>query len=146
MKKNLSFAASSRVKAVLCCSVAVLLSACGGTTDDFDSQQSPNAMTAGETTVAARAGTTAVVGAGPEAPASLAQRTTMPEVTAQAVDGGAPGLPPATPAPCLAGAGPAARAADGSAPAANEFKLSGYQDPCAASGAAGLQTQQLPAA
>ncbi|WP_267877517.1 hypothetical protein [Massilia sp. NP310] len=35
MKKPVTFASSFRVKAALCCSVAVLLTACGGTTDEF---------------------------------------------------------------------------------------------------------------
>ena len=110
--------------------------------------------------------TTGAVNAGPEAPASVAQETTAPDTAAQAADSAAaPAAPAVAPAPAdngLAGAAPAnpaAPAAGGSAPVANEFNLSGYQDaPAAASSDAaiqgttaassvdGQQAQQLPAA
>lgn len=175
MKKTVTFASSFRVKAALCCSAAVLLTACGGTTDDLDSQQSLAATTASETMEARSAGTTGAVDAGPEASASIAQETTTPDPAAQASGSGAAAVAP-TVAPMPAATGlssaeaanpanpanppnPAAPATGNSAPASNEFNLSGYQDApavsasdaavqgtTAASSADGQQATPLPAA
>lgn len=121
MRKTVTMASSFRVKAALCCSVAMLLAACGGTTDDIDLQQSLAATAASEATEAASAGPTATVDARPDAQASVAQENTMPDT-----------------------ATPAASAADGSAPVSNAFNLSGYQDATAAS-SSDAATQGAPA-
>lgn len=178
MKKAVTFASPFRVKAALCCSVAVLLSACGGSTDDLDSQQSLAATTASEAMDAPSAAATGAVVTGPEAPVSIAQETATPDAATQASDSGAaaaaPGLAPMPAATGLASAeaadpaypaypaypaNPATPAAANSAPASNEFNLSGYQDApaasssdaaslgtTAASSADGQQATPLPAA
>jgi len=172
MKKPVTFASSFRVKAALCCSVAVLLTACGGTTDDLDSQQSLAATTASETMEATSAGATGAVDAGPEALEFIAQETTTPDAASQAADSktaaAAPAVAPMPAANGLASAdaanpanpaNPSASATGNSAPASNEFSLSGYQDApavsssaaaiqgtTAASSADGQQAKQLPAA
>jgi len=169
MKKTENFVSSFRLKTALCCSVAVLLAACGGGADDLGSQQSLAAVTAGAPMEAASAGTTGAVGAGPEAPKAIAQEIASPDSATQANDGGiAATAPAAAPMPGgdgLAGAEPANPAASSApatgnrAPVSSEFNLSGYQDAPAASssdaairgataaaGADGQQAPQLPAA
>lgn len=164
MKKAVTFAPSFRIKAALCCSVALLLTACGGSTDEIDSQQSLAATTS-DTMAAASPRTTGAVDAGPEAPESIAQDSTAPDAATQAADNAAAAVAPAvasTPmSNSLAGGGasaPATPAEGSSAPVSNEFSLSGYQDASAAaadpalqgtsaaSSADGQQTVQLPAA
>ncbi|WP_137175946.1 hypothetical protein [Massilia sp. HP4] len=164
MKKTATFASSFLVKAALCCSVAVLLTACGGTTDDLDSQQSLAAMTASATMEATSGGATGAVDAGPEAPASIVHETATPDAAAQASDSVAATAAPATaPMPADTGlasggaANPGSPAAGSGAPASAEFNLSGYQEAPAvsssdattqgkASSADGQQAIQLPAA
>lgn len=163
MKKTVTFATSFRVKAALCCSVAVLLTACGGTVDEAASQQSLAGMSAGDIIEGSGASATGAVNAGAATPGSVVQDTTAPDPVAQAVDGAAapvaPSLAPAPPSPDTGMANAVdAQAEGGPAPATNEFNLNGYQDNAAAfsddaanrgttaaSGADGQQATQLPA-
>lgn len=158
MKKPMTFASSFRVKAALCCSVAVLLTACDGTTDEFANQQLLAATVISDTTEASSARTAGAIDAGPATPEPIAQDTAMPGAAAPAADSAAPAIP--EPAPMdngVANAAPAAQTAEGNAPAPNEFNLNGYQeaasssDPAmqgtpAAAGADGQQATQRPAA
>lgn len=166
MNQIVTFATSLRVKAALCCSVAILLTACGGTADEA-SQQSLAGMTAGDILEdsSASASATDAVNTGAATPDSVVQDTTALEPVAQAVAGaaapvapGLPGTPPSTDTG-MANAAANAPAAGGPAPATNEFNLSGYQDNTAASssdaaaqgttvpsGADSQQATQLPAA
>lgn len=164
MNQTVTFATSIRVKAALCCSVAILLTACGGTADEA-SQQPLAGMTAGDILEGSSASATDAVNAGAATPDSVAQETTAQEPVAQAVAGaaapvapGLPGTPPSTDTG-MANAAANAPAAGGPAPATNEFNLSGYQDNTAASssdaatqgttapsGADSQQATQLPAA
>ena len=73
MKKPVTFASSFRVKAALCCSVAVLLTACGGTTDEFANQQLLADTVITDPTEASRARTTGAIDAGPATPEPIAQ-------------------------------------------------------------------------
>lgn len=161
MKKAVTFASSIRVKAALCCSVAVLLTACGGMADESANQQLLADTVTSETTEAAGARTTGAVDTVPATPETVAQDPTTPDATAPAAYGSAaPAMPDPVPAPTdngIATAAPAIQAADGSAPASNEFNLNGYQDAAssseaaaqgttAAEGADGQHVTQLPAA
>lgn len=139
MNQTVTFATSIRVKAALCCSVAILLTACGGTADEAASQQSLAGMTAGDILEGSSASATDAVNAGAATPDSVVQETTAQEPVAQAVAGaaapvapGLPGTPPSTDTG-MANAAANAPAAGGPAPATNEFNLSGYQDNTAAS-------------
>ena len=140
MKKPVTFASSFRIKAALSCSVAVLLTACGGTVDESANQQLLADTVASETTEAP-----GTIDAGPAAPETVSQETAMPDPAPAPMDNG------------VAAAAPATRTADGSTPASNEFNLNGYQDAAsssdaspqatpAAASADGQQATQLPAA
>jgi len=138
MNQTVTFATSIRVKAALCCSVAILLTACGGTADEAK-QQSLAGMTAGDILEGSSASATDAVNAGAATLDSVAQDTTAPQPLAQAVASTAapvapslPGTPPPTDTG-MANAAANAPAAGGPAPATNEFNLSGYQDNTAAS-------------
>lgn len=160
MKKLVTFASSFRVKAALCCSVAVLLTACGGTTDEFANQQLLAATVTTDTTEASSARTTGAIDAGPATPEPIAQDTAMPGAATPAADSAAPAIPEPAPASMddiVANAVPAAQTAEGNAPASIEFNLNGYQeaasssDPAmqgapAAAGADGQHATQRPAA
>lgn len=161
MKKPVTFALSFRIKAALCCSVAVLLTACGGMTDESANQQSLADTVASETTEASSAGTTGAIDAGPATPETIAQDTAMPGSAAPAAAASAaPIMPDPAPAAAdngVATAAPATQSTDGSAPASNEFNLNGYQDAASSSdastqgapataGADAQQATQLPAA
>lgn len=160
MKKPVTFASSFRVKAALCCSVAVLLTACGGMTDEFGNQQLLADTVTTDTTEAPGARTTGAIDAGPATPEPVAQDAAMPGAATPAADSAAPAIPEPAPASMdngVANAAPAARTAEGNAPASNEFNLNGYQeavsssDPAmqgtpAAAGADGQQATQRPAA
>lgn len=129
MKKLVTLASSFRVKAALCCSVAGLLTACGGTTDEFANQQLLAATVTTDTTEASGARTTGAIDAGPATPEPVAQDAAMPGAATPAADSAAPAIP--EPAPMdngVANAAPAARTAEGNAPASNEFNLNGYQE------------------
>jgi len=136
MKKPVTFSSSFRVKAVLCCSVAVLLTACGGTTDEFANQQLLADTVITDPTEASRARTTGAIDAGPATPESIAQDTPMPGAAAQAADSAAPAILKPAPASMdngVANAAPAARTVEGNAPASNEFNLNGYQQAASSS-------------
>ncbi|WP_313172488.1 hypothetical protein [Massilia oculi] len=161
MKKPVTFALSSRIKAALCCSVAVLLTACGGMANESANQQLLADTVTSETTEASSARTTAAVDIGPATPDTIAQDAAMPAAIAPAVaDSAAPAMPGPAPAPAdngVATAAPVTQSADGSAPASNEFNLNGYQDAASSSdastqgapetaGADAQQATQLPTA
>lgn len=161
MKKPVTFALSFRIKAALCCSVAVLLTACGGMTDESATQQSLADTVASETMEASSARTTGAIGTGPATLETIAQDTAMPGSAAPtAASSAAPIMPDPMPAPAdngVATAAPATQTADGGAPASNEFNLNGYQDTVSSSdastqgapataGADAQQATQLPAA
>lgn len=147
MKKTMTCAAPLRVKAALCCSIAILLSACGGSTDDTFHQQ----MLAETVEVSAPTGA-GTPGAAVPATTHAAQEAVAPEAsahTAHTADSGATPhastahvapepVPASAPAPAshdVANAAPGSQGA--SAPASNEFNFTGYQFAPAASGAAG---------
>jgi len=145
MKKPVTFASSFRIKAALSCSVAVLLTACGGMVDESANQQLLADTVASETTEAPGAMAAGTIDAGPAAPETVSQETAMPDPAPAPMDNG------------VAAAAPATRTADGSTPASNEFNLNGYQDAAsssdaspqatpAAASADGQQATQLPAA
>ncbi|WP_306393585.1 hypothetical protein [Telluria beijingensis] len=162
MNKTVTFALSLRVKAALCCSAAILLTACGGAVDETGGQQSLAGVTAGDIMEESGAGTTGVAGANAATPNAVVQET-APEATAQvaadaaAQEAPAPAVLPADPG--IANAVPADPTAAGPAPATNEFNLNGYQansaapssdaaiqGTTAASSADGQQATQPPAA
>ncbi|TXG00226.1 hypothetical protein [Massilia arenae] len=145
MKKPVTFVSSFRIKAALCCSVAVLLTACGGMADESANQQLLADTVASETTEAPSAMVTGTIDAGPAAPETVAQEMAMPDPAPAPMDKG------------VATAAPATGTADGSAPASNDFNLNGYQDTASSSDASsqarpatasanGQQATQLPAA
>ncbi|MDY0964074.1 MULTISPECIES: hypothetical protein [Massilia] len=145
MKKPVTFASSFRIKAALCCSVAVLLTACGGMADESANQQLLADTVASATPEATNAMATGTVDAGPAAPETVAQETAMPDPAPAPIDNG------------VATAAPATQTADGSAPTSNDFNLNGYQDAASSSDASpqatpaaasvdGQQAMQLPAA
>lgn len=112
MKEPVTFASSFRVKATLCCSVAVLLGACGGTTDESVDQQLLADMVTYESTEASSARTTGAIDAGPATPATIAQDTAKPDAATQAAaDSAAPAIPDPAPAPMDHGVATAAPAA-----------------------------------
>lgn len=132
----MTFASSFRVKTALCCSVAVLLAACGGTTDEPANQQLLADTVAGETTLASSARPPGAFDAVPTAPETIAQDAAMPDAMPAADDSDAPAMPDPAPAPPdngVANAAPATQAAEGKAPASDEFNLNGYQDAAPAS-------------
>ncbi len=153
MKKTVTFASSCRVKAALYCSVAVLLAACGGMTDESANQQLLSDTVASEATEASNARTTSAIDPGLAMPETTAQETAMPDAAVPTV----PDPAPATPDNGVLTAALAAQAAEGSAPALNEFNLNGYQDAASSSDASsqatpatasadGQQAAQAPAA
>lgn len=161
MKKAVTFASSIRVKAALRCSVAVLLTACGGMADESANHQLLADTVTSESTEAAGARTTGGVDTVPAVPETVAQDTATPDAAAPVAYGStAPSMPEPAPAPAdngIATAAPASQAADDSAPASNEFNLNGYQDAASSSDAAaqdttaaasadGQHVTQLPAA
>lgn len=148
MNITATFALSFRLRAALCCSAAVLLSACGGAADALDGQQPPTAMTACEIMEAPSAGTAGRADAGPPATGSVAQEPAAPGAVVQAADSGAAPAPAVAPAVTLAVAptvGSSSAEGDlanakgtalvpsNAALAASEFNLSGYQDAATAS-------------
>jgi len=159
MKKPLTFASAIRLKAALCCSVAVLLTACGGMADESANQQLLADTVVSETVVAANAGATGAVDTLPATPETVAQETAAPAVPAPAAYGSAaPAMPDPSIAPTDSAdvtAAPASQSGGASAPASSEFSLNGYQDTAASSdaasegtvaaaGADGQQAAQLP--
>lgn len=156
MKKTVPFASSLRFNTALCCSIAILLTACGGSTDDAVNQQLLAETVASDTTQAASTRTVDLIDAGPAAVQAIAQDTPTPDAAASAVapaalvTAQAEPVAPAVANQAAANAAPAAQAAG--APASNEFSLSGYQsqaeDNTAASpsGAGAQQATQAPAA
>lgn len=153
MKKTVTFASSFRVKVALCCSVAVLLTACGGMADESADAQLLAESVASEATEASSARTTNAIDPSLATPEATAQETAMPDASVPAM----PDAAPATPDNGVLTAAPAAQAAEGSAPASNEFNLNGYQDAASSSDASsqatpatasadGEQAAQLPAA
>lgn len=162
MNNTVTFALSVRVKAVLCCSAAALLAACGGAVDETGGQQSLAGVTAGDIMDGSGAGTTGVADASAATQYAVVQEA-APEMTAQVTanvatqDAPAPGAIPADQG--MANAAPADPTAARQAPASNEFNLNGYQDNSAASssdagiqgmtaasGTDGQQIMQVPAA
>lgn len=157
----MTFASAIRIKATLCCSVAVLLTACGGMGDEPANQQLLADTVTSETTEAASARTTSAVDTVPTTQETIAQDTATPDAAAPAAYGSAaPAMLDPAPAPTdngIATVAPATQAVGGSAPASNEFNLNGYQDAASSSDAAtqdttaaasadGQQATQLPAA
>ena len=134
MKKTVNFASSFRIKAALCCSVAVLLTACGGMADESASQQLLADTVASETTEATSAMATGTIEAGPAALETVAQETAMPDPAPAPIDNG------------FAAAAPATQTAGGSAPASNEFNLNGYQDAASPSDASPQATPSTASA
>ena len=123
MKQFTVFASKLRIKALLCCSAAVLLTACGGNVDGVGDQQLATA--AGVTSDAGAAATaSAVPAAAPEA----AVEATAEAAPAASIE--------AAPAASIEAAAPAAgtEAADtGAAPAANTAGTTGQAAEAASS-------------
>lgn len=120
MSKQFAFAYPVRTRVVLCCAAAVLLSACGGTADDTDSQQTLAAtMTNDVAAGPAHAGASAGAAAQP-APATAAEMLAAPTP--------APGAPVLTSADTTVVSNTQPAASESSAgPASAEFNLNGYQ-------------------
>lgn len=145
MKKPVTFASSFRIKAALCCSVAVLLTGCGGMADESLNQQLLADTVASEKMDTPSAMATGAIEAGPAALDTVAQETAMPDPAPAPMDDG------------VAAAAPATQTAGGGPPASNEFNLNGYHDAASASDAAtqgttataggdAQQAEQLPTA
>lgn len=120
MKQFNAFASTFRIQNLLCCSAALLLTACGGNMDAGSEQLSATAAS-----VASDAGVAAL--AGSAAPAAAAETTAEAAPAegneAAAASSAAPAAPSTVAAPTASAAGATAPAADTSA---RTFELTGY--------------------